>query len=414
MSMDMLVAPKPLFNQNIEVEGYYLACQTGNILLENAKVANKLDGCTNSAFLDFVSSVGLDALTMGKLVFVPTSDILLLMDLENSCTVDHSMVVLVLDKKFKQSELNLERIRHFRRHGFKIAFTNVVDFSNMDLFMAEADYVFINLPFHRLKILLGFMKNKFPNINFVVTDIHTQEAFEEMRYSGISMFDGSFYKLPLSSASGAVSPLKVNLIQILNVINNDDFELSKFASIVQRDPALAVKFLRMANSSRMISSKIKSINHAAAMLGQKEIKKWITTAVNSTLCEDKPSELTRISLIRATFCENLATLFGLAIFKESLFLLGLFSVLDVILEVPIEQALDLVLVPDGIREALVNKRGELYEIYSFIINYEHAEWLEVSRVALVKGFSIDDINHAYLEALIWYSKVVNAELEPDQ
>ena len=70
-----------------------------------------------------------------------------------------------------------------------------------------------------------------------------------------------------------------------------------------------------------VNSEITSIRHAAAMLGQKELKKWINTAVTSELCADKPNEVTRLSLLRAKFAENLAPAFEMAGHSSELFLM---------------------------------------------------------------------------------------------
>ena len=109
--------------------------------------------------------------------------------------------------------------------------------------------------------------------------------------------------------------------------------MTKAADIIGRDTALVISLLKMVNRIA-VNSEITSIRHAAAMLGQRELKKWINTAVANKLYADKPNEITRLSLLRAKFAENLASSFGLAAQGSELFLMGLFSVLDVILEKP--------------------------------------------------------------------------------
>ena len=149
------------------------------------------------------------------------------------------------------------------------------------------------------------------------------------------------------------------------------------------------------------------------MLGQKEIKKWVSTAVSNALCVDSPSEIMRLSLIRAKFCENLARHFEMAMTQENLFLMGLFSVLDVVLELPIEEAFKLVFVPPPIYNALVNQTGDFYSVLFFIQQYEQGHWKEISRVALVRNITIDQIHLAYKEALLWYSDLINFTVSED-
>jgi EAL and modified HD-GYP domain-containing signal transduction protein len=133
----------------------------------------------------------------------------------------------------------------------------------------------------------------------------------------------------------------------------------------------------------------------------------VSTAVSNSLCADKPSEITRLSLLRAKFCENLSKLFEMGMLQENLFLLGLFSVLDVVLDMPIEDALDMVFVPTPIRDALIDNKGELFDVLSFVMEYEFGHWKEISRQALVRNISIDDIYTAYLDSQLWYSNLIS-------
>ena len=151
-----------------------------------------------------------------------------------------------------------------------------------------------------------------------------------------------------------------------------------------------------------INSEITSIRHAAAMLGQKELKKWINAVVSKQLCADKPNEITRLSLLRAKFAENLAPTFELASLSSELFLMGLFSVLDIILDKPMKEALTMVNVSKEITEALVDKKGDLARVLEFITCYELASWTELSRQMILSNINDTAVYDAYVEALSWY------------
>ena len=152
----------------------------------------------------------------------------------------------------------------------------------------------------------------------------------------------------------------------------------------------------------MNQQEVTTIRHAAAMLGQKELKKWIITAATRQMCLDKPNEITRVSLLRAKFAENLAPLYGLGGFSQELFLMGLFSVLDIILEKPMTEALEMVKVSNKIKAALTEKTGEYAQIYDLIVQYENANWQEVCRIMILQNMKMDDVYAAYCNALDWY------------
>ena len=121
------------------------------------------------------------------------------------------------------------------------------------------------------------------------------------------------------------------------------------------------------------------------------MKKWINTAVANALYADKPNEVTRLSLLRAKFAENLAEAFGLKAQKDELFLMGLFSVLDVILEKPMAEALKVVHVAGEISNALIYRIGVLAPVYDFMLQYETANWAEVSRLMLLKNIDMNTV-----------------------
>ena len=214
--------------------------------------------------------------------------------------------------------------------------------------------------------------------------------------------------MAVTRGSREVTPLKYNYIELLNTVNEEGFELSKAADIISQDAALTISLLKIVNRFSR-NSTVTSIRHAAAMLGQKELKKWINTAVVNELYSDSPSEVTRVSLLRAKFMENLAGLFGLAMKKDELFLMGIFSLLDVIMDKPMEEALEIITVTPAIKKALIEHTGEYAQILDFVEQYEAASFQEVSRVMVTRQLTMEDISQAYMDSLRWYKEILVAK-----
>ena len=411
--LDLMVTPKPIFDTANDVMGYRLSFQIGNAIIEGAKTLSIDSLYVHSPFLDFVNKIGLQALTMNKLVFLPVTDIQMATDFETGCDVDYSLLALTLNENNIATEKNLERIKRYRALGFKIAIFNYQSIQSIAAFFPYIDYLFCESKAADLTTALKhIILNNLP-VKLIAKHVESEKTHAQASAVGIKFFEGSFYKLPTCSTNKKISPLQVNYMRLLNQVNRDDFDIGKFSAVVQRDPALAIRFLQMVNSSFGRGGKINSMRHAAAMIGQKEIKRWITTAVASSLSQEGPTELTRISLLRAQFCENVSGLFEMAAHKENLFLMGLFSVLDAILDTTIDQALEMVIVPDQVHEALLGKDGEFGEIYRFIKLYEQGDWMEISRIALMKNLSISDIFQTYYDALEWYGNMINIAIDKD-
>ncbi|MDE7199235.1 MAG: HDOD domain-containing protein, partial [Lachnospiraceae bacterium] len=250
-----------------------------------------------------------------------------------------------------------------------------------------------------------YFRRQYPQIKICVGNIDSQEIFDSLKDDdSFYRFEGKFYRIPITKGETEVSPLKMNYLELMNIVNDADFELTEAADVIGRDTALVVELLKMVNHIA-INSQVTSIRHAAAILGQRELKKWINTVITKELCADRPNEVSRTSMLRAKFMECLAPVFGLGTKSAEVFLMGLFSILDIILNMSMEEALKKVTVSKEIEDALVHRTGELANIYSFVVSYEAADWQEISRQLIVLGVDTDMIYQAYTETVCWYKEM---------
>ncbi len=408
----MLMALVPLFDENMAVKAYSIFSQKDNYFLNPMLLGTgQYDGSAAVEGLELIESMGVETVSDDKEIFVPVSNISVFSDVENQCSAPHNRIVFLIDNTIPPIEVYINRLKQLKEMGYKLAVRKlaVSDFGNYVEVMKIADYVFLNnkkIAIEKARIYFGKL---YPQIKLCAGGIKDMETFEKLKETGgYQLYEGDFYRMPVTKGEHMVAPLKVNYIELLNVVNNDDFELLEAANVIGRDTALTLSLLQMVNHMTM-NSGISSIRHAAAMLGQKELKKWINTAVANELYADKPSEITRLSLLRAKFAEELADAFGMRGKSEELFLLGLFSVLDVVLEKSMEEALEMVKVTGDIRDALVDGTGPYANIYEFMKQYETANWQEVSRLLLLADISMDCVYNAYVNALKWYKQLLQSE-----
>jgi EAL and modified HD-GYP domain-containing signal transduction protein len=409
--MDLLIVPVPLFNEDIAVEAYYFRHRKGNDLLDGTGTT-LLDGAMLSPPLEMMNLVSMEALTMGKPIFVPVTKYMLLGQLETQSHQPADKIIFLIDSlEIEDPEQYLANIDQLKALGYRFGLHKISDIEKMAPILDRCDFVFHdNRVFdhmNEVKIRIT-ITHKYRHITSVYTHINNMDLFRELkdRYKGL--FEGHFYRTPLTKGKQEVSPLQTNLINLLNKVRDENFEFDEISAIIQKDPMLTVSLLRLVNSAYFaLKEKVKTINQAVVMLGQTEIRKWITTAVARLLGADKPGEVTRLSLIRARFAEELAIKFDMANESQSLFLMGLFSVLDAILDRPMEEALDMVQVSEDIREALVERTGKYSTIFQFILEYEAANWNVVSRLLILNDLETEDIYRAYLNAMIWYNDIIS-------
>lgn len=405
----MMLTLIPFFDRNMSVSAYSLFTRKKNFLMNPSLLGSRqFDGAAYVDGLELIQELGTNTLSGGKPIFVSLNNISIFSSLESQCKNTNHAPILLIDQTFPPVSMYTDRIRDLREFGYHFAIRNlpVHCYEDYAPILSQMDYVLIDCQeIDAVKASLYFRK-LYPDICICASNIPDMETFEELSPTEtISLFEGTFFRMPVTRGEHKVAPLKINYISLLNLIEEDDFDLTKAADIISQDTALIISLLRLANT-RSFNSEITSVRVAVSMLGQKDLTRWIQTTVIEKLCSDKPNELMRLSLLRAKFAENLAPVFNMAMRSQELFLTGLFSILDIILDCSMEEALSMVRVSDKIRTALLEHTGPLAEVLNFIVKYESAEWQEVSRQLVLKNIEISDVSQAWVSSLQWYAKLI--------
>lgn len=370
--------------------------------------SRQFDGAAYVDGLELIQELGTTTLSGGKPIFVSLNNISIFSSLESECKNTNHAPILLIDQTFPPVSMYTDRIRELREFGYHFAIRNlpVHCYEDYAPILSQMDYILIDCQKIDAVKASFYFRKLYPDICICASNIPDTETFGKLSPAEtISLFEGTFFRMPVTRGEHKVSPLKINYISLLNLIEEDDFDLTKAADIISQDTALIISLLRLANT-RSFNSEITSVRVAVSMLGQKDLTRWIQTTVIEKLCSDKPNELMRLSLLRAKFAENLALVFGMAMRSQELFLTGLFSILDIILDCSMEEALSMVRVSGKIRTALLEHTGSLAEVLHFIVKYESAEWQEVSRQLVLKNIEIPDVSHAWVSSLQWYAKLI--------
>lgn len=405
----MLATLIPLFDDNMLVCAYSVFARKENHFLNpNFEGGARYDGAGTVHELEVVSSMGVATLSGGKEVFVPVNQFSIFAEISLQCTVPSNKVVLLMDNTILPEEQFVKRVRELKEQGYKLAIRKlpIAEFENYREILSKCDYILLNHAKIDISKAKVYFNKVYPNIKLCAVNVDTQEEYDALKQDGgYDLYEGSFFRMPVKESETEVSPLKVNYIELLNVVNAPNFELQEAADVIGKDPALVISMLEMVNRMSL-NSEITSIRHAAAMLGQKELKRWINTAVTKELCSDKPSEITRLVMIRAKFAENLSEVFEMGMMSQELFIMGLFSALDIMLEKTMEEALSMVQVSKNVKEALLEDKGDFAKVLDFIKRYEDADWTEVSRIMVLGNIDMDKVYDAYLKALKWYRDLI--------
>ncbi|MDL2218117.1 HDOD domain-containing protein [Christensenellaceae bacterium OttesenSCG-928-M15] len=404
--MKTFIVAVPLFDKDMVVQAYKLETHNSDQLLGMAQSHMQLGESLLSRGLDLVEKIGVEPLTAGKPLFVDVNQYQLMMDIPACMSLPFHKLVCVLPKDTPDNEAVVDKCRELKKLGVRLAVGATPDNHIYNSLLHMASYMLFDLQsVHYEKQL----KQLPVRVQPVVLSVDTLSEYEAVK-AGVKnvLCGGQFYGIPISSDAEDVSPLKANALQLLRQVNEIDSDLIGIANTIERDPAISVALLRFINSPMIgTRQRIDSIRAAVAILGQKEIKRWVTVVVSMQLSSDKPGEITKLSLQRAKFAENLAALYAMRSQSSGLFMTGLFSLLDVMLDKSMKEAIAEISVDDKVYDALVNKDGEFYEVMEMVYAYERGDWDMVTINMIQHGVEPESISQVFIEALTWYKTLLD-------
>lgn len=404
--MDTYIARQPIFNKNKEVHAYELLYRTG---VDN--VASVLDGdaATSSVIANSLMVIGLEKLTEGRPAFINFTKKLI--SDEIATVFDPKMVVVEILEDIIPDEKFLSDCRKLKEMGYTLALDDVVLEYPYEELMAMVDIIKVDFlltkPWERKALVQRF---KDSGVQFLAEKVETNEQFKEAVEAGYTYFQGYFFAKPKLLARRSIKSYALNYARIVTELNKPEPEYEKISKIIEYDVSMSYKLLRLINSAAFVTnSRITSIKHALVLLGFKEIKKWISIVMLQDIGSDKPDEILRSCLLRGKMGESLATTFGLKHRKDELFLLGVFSMIDTLMDLPMEEAIQDLPFEDDIKEALLGKPNAFHEILTIVVAYEKGNWDFMFLKAQEHELAMSVFPDAYIDAVKWTTTIFESE-----
>ncbi|MGA8677250.1 MAG: HDOD domain-containing protein [Candidatus Acidiferrales bacterium] len=209
----------------------------------------------------------------------------------------------------------------------------------------------------------------------------------------------------------------MNYLLVLQAVNRKEMDIGEVSDKIKAEASLSFRLLRYLSSPAFpLIVEVRSIPHALSLLGERGVRKWVSMIAVACMAEGKPTELVALPLMRARFCELLGARAGKPESANDLFLLGLLSAMDAILDMLMSEVLKEIAIGAEIRNALLGKPNGLRKILDLVMNYERGNWDEISREARSLGIADEAITERYLESVDWAQQVLSghsvAELKP--
>ncbi len=204
-----------------------------------------------------------------------------------------------------------------------------------------------------------------------------------------------------------IPPNQMNHLLVLQAVNRQPMDVEEVSARIKAEASLSFRLLRYLNSAAFpLLVEVRSIPHALALWGERGARKWVSLIVVTCVACGKPAELAALPLIRAQFCELLAACARQPDSANDLFLLGLLSAMDAILDMRMPDVLKEITVHQEIRDALMGKANKLREIFEFALYYERGRGDEIGPSAARMGIQEKGIPQLYAAAVEWARQIL--------
>jgi len=403
--MDIFIARQPIFDVKKKVYAYELLYRTGQ-----QNQSNVIDGdqATSSVIANTLMLIGLDSLTQGRLAFINFTRQLIEQEIPTVFSND-MLVVEILEDIIPDHEF-IQSCKSLKEKGYTLALDDfVLDYPYEEIVdlvdIIKVDFLLTN-PEERTAIIRKYSGR---NIRFLAEKVETLEQFEEAVQAGYTYFQGYFFSKPVIMTHKDIKPAAFSYVKILEELDGPEPEYDKIANIIEYDVSLSYKLLRLINSAAFYTnSRVTSIKHALVMLGFKEIRKWISIVMLRELAGDKPDEIVRTCLLRGKMGEILAANFGLKPRKTEVFLMGMFSMIDTLMNQEMGDALKALPLEEDVKSGILGEENPFSELLKLIIAYEKGNWDYLFLQAKKGGVGMNVFPDAYLEAVKWGSTVFDS------
>jgi len=226
--------------------------------------------------------------------------------------------------------------------------------------------------------------------------VETQDRFDLCKGLGFDLFQGYFFCSPRVIRGNRLPTNRLPIIRLLAALNKSEATMEELEGLISQDVALSYRLLKYINSAFFgLSHDIESIRHALVLLGVRSVRRW-ATLISMAAATDKPHELMVTAMVRAKMCELLGGALGAAA-PDTYFTVGLFSVLDALMDAPMEKTLEALPLSAEVEAALLERQGPMGEVLDCVVAYERADWGRLAALDLPPAA----IRRSYLDAITW-------------
>ncbi len=394
IASNIFVGRQPIFDRKQEVVAYELLYRAGS----DNNFAEFPDGdrATTEVIINSVLDIGLDSIVGSHPAYFNLTGSFIRGD--HPLPLDNRQVVLEILEDVEPDENVIEGMRQLAENQFIIALDDFVYSDKFIPLLEIAHIVKLEVMGKSEAELSEKISQLKPfEVKLLAEKVETHEEFEMCKALGFEYFQGYFLCKPHIIEGRSMPANRLVVLSLLAKLQDPNADIEELEQLIVQDVSLTYRLLRFINSAAFaLGKEVESVHRALILIGTNTIKKWVNLLLLARI-DDKPRELMRTALIRGRMCELLADLHNHPRDRDQYFTCGLFSVLDALMDRPMDELLAELPLNNEVKEALLENKGEAGKVLTEVLNYEKGAWQEL----LGSGIPARDFRDCYLQAVLW-------------
>ena len=420
---DTFLCREAVLGRTQHIVGYQFMLQH-NRLNHIRTASRRIHHFCAKALVSTLTSFGFERLLGNRLVFLDLPDSFLTdPDLARLPPRNTVFVITPLTEPGAPSPDALRQtVAQLQKRGYRIAIPDPTVVTEYAFLLPQTNIVLIRTPpgtplntAHMLN-LQQQLASQSPHVSLLVRDLPAQEDFNFCYKMQATYFQGAFITHREDWNNNQLRPNQAHLTMLLSRLRKNA-DTDEIVDLIKHDPNLSLRLLRYVNSAANgLNSKVSSIKHAFVLFGRERLFRWLILllyTLEGKTNTPQQSAVLESALIRARMMETVAYRRSNTE-REELFLTGLLSLIDIILEVPLEKALRALTVPEIISEAILHQKGPYANLLGLAIAFEKNDMLQAHKIAAESNILLSDASKTYLDALAWTMLLNSDEAEAQQ
>jgi EAL and modified HD-GYP domain-containing signal transduction protein len=347
--------------------------------------------------------IGLDALCDGRRAFINCTREILLKDYIT--LLPSAQAVVEVLETVPADDLVVAACQRMKQAGYLIALDDFGVNDPREALTDLADIIKVDLRATSASDAALMVKKYGPwRCRMLAEKVETRDEFVAAKKAGFLYFQGYFFRRPEILTAHEIPANQLNYVRMLTAVSQPELDVRLIENLVKGEASLCYRLLRYLNSAAFgFAAEIQSVRHALSILGEREVRRWIRLVATLGAGQGKASDLVLAALVRARFCELLSPKIQSG--NSDLFLLGMLSLMDSILEIPMRQVLENVPIDMESKAALLGTASSLRPVYQLMLAQESGEWKAVSDLSAQLRLAESEVADAYFEAMQWARQV---------